>query len=317
MTMIRIFWLCLCPGLALAADLFPGRPYLDPLGKPEHRQIQFDDFKEPYLTCVTARQKDLPVEKTTGSVRTYLKSKALPIRGHFSKSGQNIVGKNTIPLPTVATTGRQREEIEKCTREYCGVKLNTDQEKGVMEKAPDKLAAYHQLLIERIEAYLKTGTLLGYEGIKNNVPTLEAMLQKSGFFPSVYPECANFFSRLKFNLGKSGCKPVDSFLVEDLVELSGSDKLKPVLRFSEVFEIPQPDKGALFFQVIIYTNHFFDASLRIIETKALSDVKSAVILTDIVDIDELKKSSVIRFLYKGKMASAVSEYQVEELDKIH
>jgi hypothetical protein len=302
--------------LVPAAEVFPGRAYLEKLGKPEHRQIQFDDYKEPYLTCVTARHKKVPVQELTASVRDYLKRKSLSFRGRFSKTGSSVIDTKTLPLPEVSTTGRQLEEVEKCNREYCGVKLNTAEEKSIVEKAPDKLAAFHRLLIERVRSYLKDGTLLGYEERKDNASTLKEMIERTGFFSQVYPECAKFFSTPKGEIKNNLCRPVDSFVAEDLVQLSGSDKLKPVLRLGEFFEIPQKEGGVLFVEVIIYTNHFFDSSLRLIEALSMGDQNSAVILTDVVDIDELKKSSVIRFLYKGKMAAAVTEYQVEELDAI-
>ena len=61
----------------------------------------------------------------------------------------------------------------------------------------------------------------------------------------------------------------------------------------------------LFFEIHIYTNHHFDSSARVYEVFPVKSKKgrSALVITDVMEIDTLKISGVVRFLYTGKMDS--------------
>ena len=100
--------------------------------------------------------------------------------------------------------------------------------------------------------------------------------------------------------------------------LIAPDQMQPILRLSEDMEFEESGK-ILFLELPIYTNHYFDSSLSFYQVMKSQKKPSetVVIMTDVMEIDELKKSALIRTLFKGKMVKAISQYQetlLSELD---
>jgi len=93
--------------------------------------------------------------------------------------------------------------------------------------------------------------------------------------------------------------------------------MRPVLRISEVYEFVE-GKNFLFFQLDIYASHYFDSSIRVYEVLSIAGEpnKSLLVATDVLEVDELKRSGTVRFLFKGKVQKAISNSQVQELNQI-
>jgi hypothetical protein len=277
------------------------RPKLDRLLTKD--TCEDDDFQFPYLISVKGRAYEMSAEGLANNVRTFLRKSELQV-GNF---------KSPI-LPKEALTGKQLDGIMECSAEYCLMKLNNKEELPLLQGAGNRLATYTEMIGKRIERFLTSRELPGYEGRDSNVGQLKDAFLKLPFLTSQYPIAGKFVHE---GLWKQSGQPKEAILRAEIVILN-SDKLQPVLRVGNVFEI-KDSKATVFVDIHIYTNHYFDSSLRVIEILPLpplpkSDkLRAAAVMTDIVEIDELKKSALIRSLFTGQMLRAVASVQYNEL----
>lgn len=292
------------------------RPFLKDLK--EDPKVKEDFYEKPFLIVYTAQKSKETQENLYKKLQQYLFKAKLPVKGRYSLEGSSLQPKDVFSFPAISFEGKQLEGIQECKKDFCSVKLLTDTEKTKMEAAKDKPALYRSLIMERILVYLKLGELVGYEDRPSNLETLKSAFGFLPFLPARYPKMTEFIQS-KF-LARKLADPKDplrkSSLRMEVMNMSG-DKLQPVLRISEAFEFEE-NQTKLVFEPQIYTNHFFDSSMRFFEVMPYpdSELKSLVIMTDVMEVDELKKSGIIRALFKGRMVDGIQQYQADEIGRI-
>ena len=252
------------------------------------------------------------------TVKDFLVKSGSGLKGRYSFKGIELKKKNDLKLPQSSIEGAELAGINECKKSYCAVKLLNSTEKPRMEAAFDKLGLFQQLLYERIMAYIRTGEIKGSEEVSSNLETLSFAYSTLSFLPTRYPGVNKWISESIFKQQVPPVKRpfIDSMLCLETIHLD-SDKVKPVLRIAEIFEFEEADSN-IYFDLHLYSNHFSDSSLRIFEVLKSADSRkpSVLVLTDVMEIDELKKSGLIRALFKGKMVSAIHRYQKDVLDWI-
>lgn len=305
--------LAFLPVITSAADIDTKRAFLEKLRTTS--QVQEAGFEHPFLTASTATMSTNSLPVTANHVREYLRKQALPFKGTYGKSGLPVakVGKDTFPLPPTVVKDDQLAGIQSCKVEKCMMKLNTEKEKGLVEKAPDKVVAYQSLVIERLKRYLQRRELMGYEDRPRNEEFVKKMIATVPFLQSRYPAVDRFFRDGFWKAQPAPGSLVDSFLRQDMFVVA-PDRLQPIWRVSEVFEFKE-GAGTLFVEIHIYSNHYIDSSLRLYEVIPVDD-KAALVISDVLEIDELTGSSIVRMLYLGKMQQAVRLVETEDAEKI-
>ena len=289
------------------------RPFTARLSK--HARSRFDEYELPFLRVASGASYSFDVETLVKRLKETLKKTRFPVRSHFSKGGEPANVKN-LPIPRETTQGNQLEGIQTCSIEKCQMKLSDKVEKEKVAKASNKVEAYHQLVIDRVNRYLTKHELAGYEERSVNSPTVRKMLRATKFFERSYPSEASFFDSGLWKGTAKPIAPVETFLRGEML-IMAPDRMQPVWRVSEVFEFREKDTRLLV-ELHLYTNHYFDASLRIFEALSMPNdpKRSILVVTDVMEIDELKKSALIRTLYTGKMVEAVTQSQDEIIDGI-
>jgi hypothetical protein len=289
----------------------PTRPFLDKLRK--EGEAKSTDFEFPFLISQTAVSLSAPSPEVIGRLRSFLQKSQLPIPSHFGKPtvSQRLV-LASLPIPAIVKQGKQLEGINQCTKSNCLMKLN-DQEKALMEASTQKQTTYHELVFERVKAYLSDEKLNGYEDRATNIDYEKQMLSQLPFFKANYPITEKFLQEGFWSHQKPPATFVSSFLRDEIVAIV-LDRLQPIWRIGELLEFKE-NNATLFVEIHIYSNHYFDSSLRFYEVIPFAE-KSFIVISDIIEIDELTKSGLIRMLYKGQMQDAVSKAETEELEKL-
>lgn len=297
--------LCLTFSSARADDELPFQQISE-----KRTAVRESYFEFPFLMAQTAVLVAKPAEEVSTAVRSFLSARKLPIPAHYSKQkAQNI----DIQLPEETHAGNQLAAIEECSVKKCQVKLNTEREKKVMQASSTKVSTFKSLVSQRISAYLERRELLGYEERESNRDYFGKMLELFPSWKRAYPATAEFIEKGFWKNASAPANLVQTFLREELAIIS-PDRLQPIWRIGEIFEFEEKAARA-FWEIHVYSNHYLDSSIRIIEV--LPKEKSAIlVISDIMEIDELTKSGFIRMLYKGKMGEAVIEAQRLDLKKI-
>lgn len=309
--MFRPLLLLLLAATVVAVDKTwdASRSYLDRLTT--KKRVKEGDFEYPFLFTLTAMKTPFPVPELVERVRAFLADGKLAFPGHFPKPGTPT--SPVIELPAALTKGKQLEAVNECNTEKCLVKLNNEKEKKQIATSKRKLDTYKEIIEGRIASYLSKQELMGYEDRENNASFIKKMLEEFEFPRKRYAGITQFLKK-DFWSGQAPALVGPSFLRQALVSIA-PDRLQPIWRIGEVFEFPDCAPGSVFVELHVYSNHYMDSSLRLIEACPWESV-SVVIVTDIMEIDELTKSGLIRMLYKGKMEDAVSEAQDQDLHKI-
>jgi hypothetical protein len=109
--------------------------------------------------------------------------------------------------------------------------------------------------------------------------------------------------------------PKSKYVRSEIIHITG-DKSQPIYRLSEDMEFEE--KGYLNIEIHVYTNHFFDSSIRIAEVFAWppDPNKAVYVVTDLMEVDELKKSDLIRALFKTRMEETISEFRKSEMKEL-
>lgn len=311
-----LLFLVLGCGLMAADPVFDSnRKFLKRLN--DNDRVRNDEDPLPYLVVTSAQAFKTTKENLVKSVRDSLLEKKTNIKGRFSKVGDELKKKEEIKIPEVSLKAEELKGISECTRKYCAIKLLNENERSRMEAATDKVGTFRQFLFERLTAYLKLGEIRGYEDVNSNIETLKKGYETLEFVSKRYPKTHEWVEGVLKQTKPALAPPfLDSFLTLETIHLDG-DKMKPVLRIAEVFEFEEAD-STIFFDLHLYSNHFFDSSLRIIEVAKYPDEKRPAIalVTDVMEVDELKKSGLIRSLFKGKMVGGIQFYQGVVLDAL-
>ncbi len=312
------------PLAVLALALFCGTALSQPESNlPKFSQLSteeissWDDYSEPFLIVRSAKKFHLSVAEMTELVRSELKKNSLKVKTAFSKTGEPIENflLEKYQLPDQISEEKQMEAIQECNKEKCLMKLRTETEVARIVKTKKKKDTYRQVLYERLKSYLQTRELMGYEDRKSNEPYIIKMVD---LIPTLRISSGTyqFLRKTLWKAPQDPGKPSDSWIRQEMVNIA-PDQMQPILRISEDMEF-QENGRALFFELPIYTNHYFDSSLSLYEVFGVptKPAESAVVFTDVMEIDELKKSSLIRALFKGKMVTAISKYQEEFLENL-
>jgi len=305
MKILLISWLI--QAAVFASDQPPidaNRPFLDKLRS--RNSVKYTDFIYPFLLAQMGSAVDQPTETVAGWVRTYLEKGRLPLPSHYGPP----TAAASLELPQVLRVGKQLEAIQTCKEEKCQVKLNIELEKKPMQASADKVKTFQELVNKRLVNYHQKRDLLAYEDRRDNQEYVRKMIEEFPFFSARYPEVAKFFSEGFWKKAAAPKGLTRSWMKQELVDLA-PDRMQPIWRVSEVFEIKHGDHW-IFFEVHVYSNHYLDSSIRIYEVFP-AEKRAIVVLTDIMEIDELTKSGLIRMLYKGKMEEAVIEAQTQDV----
>lgn len=298
---------------APAESLDPKREWLGGLAGKSRRETH-TQYLSPQLVCQSGVWSAKSVERLAKDVEAYLRRGALSIAGHFTpgrKPSTELTPKD-VPIPKDVVTGKQLRGIEDCSAKYCLHKLNIKKEKTAMGAASEKkkVETYHRLVLDRIERWLEKQELWGYEDVLDNRPAYENIARILSFLPVHYPKSHAFLAKEIWS-GKRPAVPVTSFLRQEVAQLN-REQLQPIWRIGEVFRFEEGGR-VLFYEIHVYTNHFFDSSVRVYEVFPFAKGRTALVFTDVMEIDTLKLSSVARFLYRGQMEDAIKEYQYNEL----
>lgn len=291
------------------------RPFTARLSK--HARSRFDEYELPFLRVSSGAAYSFDAETLVKRLKEQLGKARLSVKSHFSKEkGAELANKTNLPIPKETRKGNQLEGIQTCSVEKCQMKLSDKVEKDAVAKATDKVETYHQLVVDRVNRYLTKHELAGYEERSVNSPAVRKMLKATNFFEKSYPQEAVFFESGIWKGEATPVAPLETFIRGELL-IMAPDRMQPIWRVSEVFEFRKKETR-LFVELHLYTNHYFDASLRIFEALPMPNdpKRSILVVTDVMEIDELKKSALIRTLYTGKMVEAVMQSQDEIIDAI-
>ncbi len=302
--------LCVLGFLAQAAEENVDRPYLQKVR--DRSSVSYEEYNFPYLLTQTAIQGTKSAAQTAEVLRKFFRDngKGLPKEGR--DPNPDLYSASGFPLPGFVTEGKQGEGIDDCTAKYCLMKLNIETEiKTIEGSAKEKRrGVYNGIVADRIRRFLSGRELKGYEDRKDNIPAVRESLAMFPWFSKKYAEEFQYLTDGLWKKAKAPASLKNTFLQQERLYLE-IQKMQPVWRVSEVLEF-EKDGTFVFFDLHLYSNHYFDSSYTIYELIPDGE-KSILVQTDMMELDELKKSGLIRMLYKGKMQEAVELHQKERL----
>ncbi len=303
--------LCLLPAISVAGDDSVDRPYLEKVHKRAFES--YEDYLFPYLITQTATQGSKPAAQSAETIRKFIAAngKGLPKDGREAKA--ELFTAEAFPLPAFVAEDKQGAGIDDCTAKYCLMKLHVPSEIKALEAAPKakRRAMYNEFIASRVRNVLGKQELKGYEDRADSLPVLQQSLDSLPWFAKKYPQEFAYIRDGYWKRAKPPASLKSTSLQQERLYLE-IKKMQPVWRISEVFAF-EKDGAFLFFDLHIYSNHYFDSSYTIYE--AIPDgEKSILVQTDMMELDELKKSGLIRMLYKGKMQEAVELHQKDRLE---
>ncbi len=279
------------------------RPHLNSL---ESRgRLDWADYQGDFLISQSAEITENPAAEVIKRLKAQHEKTKIPL----------AKDKPQFSLPPLLMEGGQLKALSDCNLEKCDVKLQKESEIKNLLSQKEKTRTYRLLLEQRIESYLKDRKLKGYEAREDNVPFFKKALDTTRFLKARYP---NTYKHVLGDFWRSP-KPYSlakqNYLRTELIRLTG-EKAQPVFRITDNVEFNE--NGFIMVEVHLYTNHFFDSSLRLLEVFPweLDPQKAVFIVTDVMEVDELKKSALIRNLLKSPMEEAICEYRKSEMKEL-
>jgi hypothetical protein len=292
-------------GLKLWAgvSLDPSRPHLNSLDS--RGRLDWADYQEDFLISQSAEVTEVPVAEIIKRIQN---------QRFKTKLNPPFPG-DSFPVPNEVITGDQLEGLQTCTLEKCAFKLQLDSEIKPLLRTKNRTKLFAQFVGQRLNEYLNEKKLKGYENRIDNVPYVKKAFQLTKFLKSRYPKSYEY---LMGDLWANKAKPEgpkNKYVRAEIIHITG-DKTQPIYRLSEDMEFDE--RGYLNIEIHVYTNHFFDSSIRIAEVFAWPpDPKKAVyVVTDLMEVDELKKSDLIRTLFKTTMEEAISAFRKSEMKEL-
>lgn len=279
------------------------RPHLDSL---ESRgRLDWADYQGDFLISQSAEITENPATEVIKRLKAQHNRTKIP----STQAGPQL------SLPPSLVEGDQLRALTECSLEKCNVKLHSESEVKSLLKAKEKAPAFRDILESRIDSYSQGRKLKGYEAREDNIPFFRKALESVRFFKVKYPKTYKHLLGGFWNGPAPYAQAKQNYLRTELIRLTG-EKAQPVFRISDNVEFQE--NGFVMVEVHIYTNHFFDSSLRLFEVFPWGpDPKKAVfIVTDIMEVDELKKSALIRNLLKSPMEEAICEYRKSEMKEL-
>lgn len=279
--------------------------------------VSTDDYLDPFLVTKTSKKIKISPDGAFSLVKTSLRNGLLEIGGTFSSAGEAIDSykPEKYKLPPGFYEESQLEALNSCSQEKCLMKLNSSLEIPHLAKAKNKNEVYQQIVFNRLRVFIKAKQLIGYENRKSNEAAVKKMISLLANLKKT-PQTLRFLKGDFWSGSDGKSSSVESWLRQEIVNIA-PDQMQPILRLSEIFQFTELERK-MFLEVHVYTNHYFDSSLRFYEIAPVNKNSKECELTviDIMEIDELKKTALIRAMFKGKMVKAVTTHQRQFIESI-
>lgn len=305
--------ICLSSVLTALEKEIPMRPEIKLLVSDE--QFTQDAYEEPYLSC----QSGFVVKEGRAEVESRLvkalKEREIKARSHFSSTETSLPpwSEKSLPVADEWKTENELEGLQECDLKKCFPKLNDREEKPFLIRSKNKLDTYRSLVNKRVGLFLEKQRLLGYEDRKDNKKATNDLFKFSKFLKTEYPGPYRFLTE-EFWRGGVPESSLTATVLRSQKTVLGTKQLQPIYWVGEIFQFKEKTRS-LFVEMVIYSNHYFDSWVRVYEVYDLTPYftvkapRTGVILTDLTEIDELKKSTLIRSLFKGNMVEAILKAQ--------
>lgn len=285
----------------------PSRSHLGALDS--RGRMDWADFQDDFLISQSAEISDF---SSTDLIKRLKNQHSKSLLNWDSLAAKNF---ENLEFPQTVVSGEQLKGLNECNLEKCSFKLQRETETALLIKSKDRVKAFKELVVQRLKAFAHSKAVKGYEQRMDNIPYFKKAFRLSRFLKTRYPLSyeyleSDFWKNIPHKKGPSG-----SYYRAELVHIT-ADKLQPVYRLSHHLEFEE--KGYLNVELHLYTNHFFDSSIRIFEIFPYpgNPQKSIYIVTDLMEIDELKKSNLIRKLFQTPMEEAISEFRKSEMKEL-
>lgn len=287
--------------------LDPSRPHLNSLES--KGRMDWDDYQNDFIISQSAEITDVPAGELIERIRNQHTPSKLP----FSLASKpDAIRFSLKDLPPKVSQGDQLKALKLCSKDKCDVKLHLETEVLPLQKAKNRISLYAELLETRIKNYTSQRKLKGYEKRADNQPYAKRALTLTRFMKSKYPKTFQFLMDDFWNKKASKAEPKSDYFRSEVIQMVG-ERSQPVFRITHNLEFQE--SGYVNIEFHLYTNHFMDSSLRIFEVFPWpkEPQKSVYIVTDLVEIDELKKSTLIRKLFKSRMEEAIASFRKSEM----
>jgi len=292
-------------GLKLWAgvSLDPSRPYLNSLDS--RGRLDWADYQEDFLISQSAEVTEIPAAEIIKRIQNQ----------RFKRKIKPPFSFDSFPIPKEVITGDQLEGLQNCTIEKCAFKLQLDSEIKPLLQSKNRVKLFSQFVGQRLNEYLNEKKLRGYENRIDNVPYVKKAFRLTKFLKSRYPKSYEYLMGDLWANKTTPEGPKNKYVRSESIHITG-DKSQPIYRLSENMEFEE--KGYLNIEIHVYTNHFFDSSIRIAEVFAWppDPNKAVYVVTDLMEVDELKKSDLIRTLFKPRMEETISEFRKSEMKEL-
>jgi len=294
--------------------LDPSRPHLDSLDS--RGRLDWADFQGDFILSQSAEVTEVPAREVIERLKAQHKKTQIPFRTMFgNKQGGNSIDVSAFSLPTEVVSGDQLKGLLSCSVEKCSFKLHTASETLPLTQSAKRTDFLREIVAQRLKAYLIEKQLKGYESRADNIPYVKKYLQLSGFLKTRYPKTYQYFQKAFWENRKGATGPIQSYVRSEVINMAG-EKSQPIYRLTENIEFNE--NGYLNIEIPIYTNHFFDSSFRVFEVFdwPADRQKGVYVVTDIIEVDELKKSELIKKLFKNRMEEAVEQFRKSEMKEL-
>ncbi len=295
--------------------LDPARPHLNALDS--RGRLDWADFKEDFIISQSAEVTEVPPKEVIARLGKQHEKTKLGVQTLFGKTPPypSAFKFEEFSLPELALTGKQLQGLLECQIKKCSFKLEQESEIAPLVESKNRAKTLNELIRKRLKDYLAEKKLKGYESRTDNIPFIKKALRLSGFLKSRYPKTYSYLETEFWKNSKTTDSPLQSYIRAEVIQMAG-EKAQPVFRLSENLEFNE--RGYLNVEIPIYTNHFFDSSLRIFEVFDWppDPQKAVYVVTDLIEVDELKKSRLIRNLFKTPMEEAVAEFRKSEMKEL-
>ncbi len=267
------------------------------------------NFIFPFLIVETVKEITTTENLLINKVENYLLRTKLPYKGHYFDKGISIdsltIDQFLLPLGMNSLDFAQK--LQNCKKENCLLKLHNLSEKDELIKTPKskRIETFKKLLFKRVERFLVSRELKGYDSRINNIPTLKEAFSLFSFVKSDFPLSFKFITEgfwIKASLPPTLKK---SFLREGDLDIKVEDFHIPYfINEAMVFE---EKKNKLYSEINVYSSSslsFYGRSIAIKKNKE----KINVILGTVLEIDELTKSSFNLIMKLKKYQQAISSW---------
>ena len=271
----------------------------------------------PILMVQSAERRTSSVESLSKAASGYFDKGKLSFKRSW-KGSQPLVTREQLKVPRSVKKGNQRKMIADCQVSKCEIKLNSVSEVKKLERAKNKvkLHVFQGLILSRIQEFLNQRFLRGYAQRYDNRPYVQSGIERISSIKKNSPTVYGYFQSGLFGQKDAPETFRGSHFREEII-FEDSNVFQPTWRIAEVFHF-EDKKSKVWVEVYPYNNHYFDSALTVLEI--FPDVnnkgKSIIVFSEVMEIDELKSSSIARFLHKDKIEASIADRQKAILKEI-